>query len=64
MKLSIIDITILLDALRGSLLIKDGGRIFNYTEQTRKFLLDKMLNDEDMNKPRIELINASEAEAD
>lgn len=42
MKLSIAEIAVLLDTIAGSLAIQDGGRIFRYTYETRKALLESL----------------------
>lgn len=42
MKLSIAEIAVLLDTLAGSLMLQDGGRLFRYTYETRKALLDSL----------------------
>lgn len=42
MQLSIMEIAVLLDTLAGSLAIQDGGRLFGYTYETRKSLLESL----------------------
>jgi hypothetical protein len=53
MKLSVTDLIILVDTLTGSLAIRDGGTLFHYTRETRKAVLDSLLNR--ANKQTVEL---------
>jgi hypothetical protein len=40
MKLTALELAVIVDALRGSLGIQEGGRLFSYTEETRKKVIN------------------------
>jgi|WetSurSiteA1Bulk_404760.scaffolds.fasta_scaffold01558_18 hypothetical protein len=40
MKLTALELAVIVDALRGSLVISDNGAVFAYTETSRKLVID------------------------
>ena len=43
MKLTVLDIAVLIDTIAGTLQIEDGGRNWKYSSESRKELMDKII---------------------
>ena len=53
MKLTALELAVILDTLRGSLALSEGGRLFAYTQKTREDVLNRIAGI--MQKATIEL---------